>query len=73
MERAGARFNTAIEEELAVGTGLDAPIDVDRREANNYVLAVHFVLQSNYPKYIAEPSNDQLDRKQVPQEPCSSV
>ena len=63
MERAGARFNTAIEEELAVGTGLDAPIDVDRREANNYVLAVHFVLQSSYPNNIVELSNDQLDHE----------
>ena len=34
---------------------------MDRREAHDYVVAVRFVLQSNYTKYIAELSNDPLD------------
>ena len=35
--------------------------DADRREAHDYAVAVRFVLQSNYPKYIAELSNAQMN------------
>ena len=48
-------------QEIAVANEHDAPTDADRREAHDYVVAVRFVLQNNYPKYIAKLSNDQLD------------
>ena len=54
---------TCIVDEIASTNGHDAPIDADRPEAHGYVVAVRFVLQSNYPKYIAELSSDQLDHE----------
>ena len=43
--------------EIAVANGHDAPTDADHREAQDYAVAVLFVLQLDYPKL----SNDQLD------------
>ena len=53
--------SVVIVEEIAVANGHDAPTNMDHREAHNCIVAVRFVLQSNYPKYIAKLSNDQLD------------
>ena len=62
MERAGASLvDTPIAEEITVANGHDAPTDADRRGAHDYVVAMRFVLQSKYPKYIAKLSKDQLD------------
>ena len=62
MKRSGASLvDTTIVEEIPVANGHDEPTNTDRREAHDYVVAVRFVLQSNYLKNIADLSNDQLD------------
>ena len=62
MERVGAcMVQPSMVAEIAVANGHDAPTDADRRGAHDYVVAMRFVLQSKYPKYIAKLSKDQLD------------
>ena len=57
----GSLAETSIVAEIAVANGHDAPTDAYRREAHDFVVAVRFVVQSNYPKYITELSDNQLD------------
>ena len=55
MERAGESLaETSIATEITVDNGHNAPTDANRRDAYDYVVAVRFVMQSNYPKYIAK-------------------
>ena len=64
LDRAGATlYDKCIVVQIAAANGHNVPTDADRHEARDYAGAVRFVLQSNYPKYIAELSNDHLDHE----------
>jgi hypothetical protein len=54
--------DTAMLTEVAVGNGRDADTanGVDCAAALEYRIAVRFVMQSNYPKYVTELANDML-------------
>ena len=56
-----AQPNTVVE--MAAAHGHSTPTDTDRRESHDCAVGLRFVLQSNYPKYIVELSNNQLDHE----------
>ena len=78
LERAGATYaQPNIVAEMAAANGHGTPTDTDRRDTHDYAVGLRFVWHSNYPKYIVELSNNQLDHEnKYPQEPmkcCISV
>jgi hypothetical protein len=54
--------DTALLTEVAVANGRNAGTanDADRAAVLDYTIAVRFVIQSNYPKYVIELANDML-------------